>query len=230
MFASMSVLPARAQRKIPLRCAAHIAVVVLVAFVTGCEQRVASGVPRGSGRIVVLGDSLAVSPTRAENFPVVLEARLAAAGLTWRVFNAGVRGDTTAGGLRRIDSLIASYRPDILILALGANDGLRRIDVAEISRNLTEIIIRAKREKSLVLLCGMQLPPLNMLPYGRRYREAFAEVAAQTDVSFVPFLLEDVAMSGSMNGADGIHPNAEGAARIADTIWPYLDELIRRPD
>lgn len=95
------------------------------------------------------------------------------------------------------------------------------------SRNLSEIIFRAKREKSLVLLCGMQLPPLNMLPYGRRYREAFAEVAAQTDVVFVPFLLEGVAMNGNMNGADGIHPNANGAGKIADTIWPYLDKLIR---
>ena len=100
------------------------------------------------------------------------------------------------GGLRRLDSLIATHRPDILILALGANDGLRGVDVKDISRNLSEIIIRAKREKSLVLLCGMQMPPLNMLPYGRRYREAFEEVAAQTDVVFVPFLLEGVAMNG----------------------------------
>ena len=226
MFASMNSVRACAQSVIPLRIATHIAIVVLVVFVAGCESRRTSRVSRASGRIVVLGDSLAVSPSRSENFPAILEARLAAAGLSWRVFNAGVRGDTTAGGLRRIDTLIASHRPDILILALGANDGLRRVDVKDISRNLSEIIIRAKREKSLVLLCGMQLPPLNVFPYGRQFQGVFKDVAEEHALDFVPFLLEGVAMDAKMNGADGIHPNEDGARRIAETIWPYLWEML----
>ena len=181
---------------------------------------------KASGRIVVLGDSLAVSPSEGAGFPRLLEDRLEALGLQWSVVNAGVRGDTTAGGLRRIDTLLATNRPDILILALGANDGLRGLDVNEISRNLTEMIARATNQRAKVLLCGMQLPPINMLPYGRNFRNAFEDVAESENVAFVPFLLEGVAMDANMNGADGIHPNADGAKKIADTIWPELWGLL----
>ena len=183
--------------------------------------------PRQSGRIVVLGDSLSVSPTDRDNFPAVLENRMRARGLGWSVINAGVRGDTTAGGLRRIDTLLASNRPDILIIALGANDGLRGLDVDGMSRNLDEMIGRAQTSGAAVLLCGMQLPPINLLPYGRRFRNAFDRIASEHDVAFVPFLLDGVALDGRMNGTDGIHPNTEGAQKIADTLWPYLDRLVR---
>jgi acyl-CoA thioesterase I len=182
---------------------------------------------RPSGRIVVLGDSLAVSPSASEGFPKVLEDRLRAQGLAWSVVNAGVRGDTTAGGLRRIDGLLASNRPDILVLALGANDGLRRTDVGQMKNNLREIIARARAAGSDVLLCGMELPPLNVFTYGKQFRNAFAELAEEHDVAFVPFLLEDVAMDRNMNGQDGIHPNANGARRIAENLWPQVEPLLR---
>ena len=164
----------------------------------------------------MLGDSLAVSPSDSVNFPAVLETRLKSRGLSWRVFNAGVRGDTTAGGLRRIDAVLAANRPDILILALGANDGMRgsgrhldRFEPDECHRACT-------RGRLRVLLCGMQLPPINLLSYGRAFRGAFESVAAREDVAFVPFLLDGVALDRQMNGSDGIHPNASGAERIAD--------------
>lgn len=142
--------------------------------------------------------------------------------------NAGVRGDTTAGGLRRIDGLLAANRPDILILALGANDGMRKLDVSQMSGNLSEMIARARAGGASVLLCGMELPPLNIFSYGKQFRNAFWEVAERHDVPFVPFLLEGVAMNASMNSADGIHPNADGARRIAETIWPYVEQMIRQ--
>jgi acyl-CoA thioesterase-1 len=143
--------------------------------------------------------------------------------------NAGVRGDTTAGGLRRIDGLLAANRPDVLILALGANDGMRKLDVVQMKDNLTEIVVRAKANGSHVLLCGMELPPLNVFSYGKQFRNAFTEVAAEHDLPLVPFLLVGVAMDGDMNEPDGIHPNADGARRIADTIWPYLEHLLQEP-
>ena len=184
--------------------------------------------PASSGRIVVLGDSLSVSPSDSVNFAAILESSLKDRGLAWRVINAGVRGDTTAGGLRRVDAVLAANRPDILILALGANDGLRGVDVKLIASNLTSLIERARAGGSRVLLCGMQLPPISLLSYGRAFRGVFESVAEAEDVAFVPFLLEGVAMDAKMNGADGIHPNADGAKQIAETIWPYLDELIRQ--
>ena len=207
---------------------AHVTTVtvVLATLLVACDTR-SLNPPRHSGRILVLGDSLSVSPSDTDNFPAILEARLKQSGLGWRVTNAGVRGDTTSGGLRRIDGLLAANRPDILVLALGANDGLRGVEISSIARNIDEIISRAKAEKVRVLLCGMQLPPLNVLSYGRQFRALFEDAADEHDVAFVPFLLDGVAMDRKMNGADGIHPNADGARKIAETIWPHLDELIR---
>jgi acyl-CoA thioesterase I len=207
------------------RASRVVLLLVACALISSCGPGVTRP-PRQSGRIVVLGDSLAVSPSDRDNFPAVLESLMRARGLAWSVVNAGVRGDTTAGGIRRIDNLLASNRPDILILALGANDGLRGLDVGDMSRNLSEIILRAQAAQAQVLLCGMQLPPLNVLPYGRRYRAAFADIADEQGVAFVPFLLDGVALDANMNGADGIHPNADGARRIAETIWPYLEPLL----
>jgi acyl-CoA thioesterase-1 len=205
------------------------AVLLAVAlFATACHTRTAERASRQSGRIVVLGDSLAVSPSEAQGFPGVLEQRLQSHGLSWSVINAGVRGDTTAGGLRRIDALLAANRPDILIIALGANDGMRKLGVEQMADNLGAIIRRAQDHGSEVLLCGMQLPPLNLFSYGKEFRDAFGEVANEHDVPLVPFLLEGVALNPGMNGTDGIHPNADGARRIAETIWPYLDEMIGR--
>jgi acyl-CoA thioesterase-1 len=177
-------------------------------------------------RIVVLGDSLSVSPSVAESFPSELQRRLTDSGSSATITNAGVRGETTAGGLRRIDALLAQ-RPDVLILALGANDGLRGIDVAVMSRNLDEMIARSKRAGVEVLLCGMELPAVRGLPYARDFRAAFAETASRHDIPLVPSLLEGVALNPAMNGSDRIHPNAAGARKIADTVWPYLEPLVR---
>lgn len=199
--------------------------VVLVAG--GCSSSDSPGVRSSAGRILVLGDSLAVSPTPGSGFPQVLQKRLKEAGLSWTVVNAGVRGDTTGGGLRRIDALLAASRPNILVLALGANDGLRRLDVSQMSRNLEAIILKAKAQDTQVLLCGLDLPGIGVLGYGRSYRNAFSDLARKHDVPFVPFLLEGVALNRDMNLPDGMHPNTAGAQRIAETIWPSLERMLR---
>jgi acyl-CoA thioesterase I len=175
---------------------------------------------------MVLGDSLAVSPSEADGFPAVLEARLHERGLTqWTVINAGVRGDTTTGGLGRVDALLAD-RPSILILALGANDGLRGVDVSVVTRNLSQIIERAEARGAKVLLCGMDAPPIRGWDYTVAFHQVFPGVATKYRVPLVPFLLEGVALNPNLNGDDFIHPNAAGARQIAETIWPYLEPMV----
>ncbi|MGQ0733079.1 MAG: arylesterase [Acidobacteriota bacterium] len=179
-----------------------------------------------AGRIVVLGDSLAVSPNRDQAFPALLQERLRRAGWPWTVVNAGVRGDTTTRGLRRVDRLL-SDRPDILILALGSNDGLRATRADVMSQNLEEIIRRAKAAGARVLLCGVQLPEIPGWAYGRTLRNVFSWLADEHDLPLVPYLLDGVALNREMNGPDGIHPNAVGARRIADNVWPHLEPMVR---
>jgi acyl-CoA thioesterase I len=176
-------------------------------------------------RIVVLGDSLAVSPSRAQGFPSVLQARLEARELRWTVRNESVSGDTTTGGLRRLDAALADS-PDILIVALGANDGLRGVDVTVITRNLAEIVERAQARGVTVLLCGMETPPINGWNYTVAFHHIFPGLARKYAVPLVPFLLAGVALNPEMNRDDLIHPNAAGARQIADTIWPFLEPLV----
>lgn len=179
-----------------------------------------------AGRIVVLGDSLAVSPNRAESFPAELQKRLKKSGVQWTVTNAGVKGDKTAGGLGRFN---AALPPDtrILILELGANDGLRGVEIATIEKNLSTMIERAQARNIKVLLCGMIVPPRYGWNYTVAFHGLFPRLATKYNVPLVPFLLDGVALQANMNMQDGIHPNAAGAERIADTVWPYLQQLVR---
>lgn len=183
-------------------------------------------VPEASRRaIVVLGDSLAVSPSRTESFPAVLQARLNAAHPGWTIRNEGVIGDTTADGVQRINAALTADTA-ILVLELGANDGLRGDGIATIEANLGTMIERAQARSVRVLLCGMQTLPFNGLNYALEFHQLFPRVAARYNVPLVPFLLEGVALIPEFNLPDGIHPNAAGARRIADTVWPYLQPLV----
>lgn len=195
----------------------------------GCDGEASPTAPSSAvaeiRRIAVLGDSLAVSPSRAEGFPAVLQSRIESRRLPWTVTNFGVRGDTTTGGLRRLNEVLGGD-PAIVIVALGANDGIRGVPVATIARNLTEIIERAQARGAKVLLCGMETPPINGWNYTVAFHHVFPELAAKYNVPLVPFLLATVALNPEMNGDDLIHPNAAGARQIADTIWQYLDPMM----
>ena len=179
--------------------------------------------------IVALGDSLTagLGVARDEAYPALLEARLRRAGFAYRVVNAGVSGDTTAGGLRRLDWVLRS-RPEVVIVALGANDGLRGQPVAALRDNLTAIVTRLRGSGSRVLLVGMRLPPNYGEAYAGGFAEAFRAVARGTSVAFLPFLLAGVAGDPSLNQADGIHPNAAGHRIVAEHVWPSLQPLLRR--
>jgi acyl-CoA thioesterase I len=182
--------------------------------------------PPTLGRIVVLGDSLSVSPSRSVNFPAELQARLDSATRGWTVHNAGVSGDTTAGGVRRLDEAVAGDT-HVLILALGANDGLRGVSLALVETNLSAMIERAQARRIKVLLCGMETPPSHGWDYTIGFHKIFPRLAARYDVPLVPFLLAGVALDPALNLDDAIHPNAAGARRIGDTVWPYLEPLVR---
>jgi len=179
--------------------------------------------------IAALGDSLTaglgVSPEEA--YPAVLEARLRREGFEYRVINAGVSGDTSAGGLRRIDWVL-KLRPDVVIVALGANDGLRGQAPDVLRDNLTRIIERARAAGVRVLLAGMRLPPNYGVEFTREFADVFPAVARHAQVAFMPFLLDGVAADQRLNQADGIHPTAAGYQTIADRLWPYLRPLLRR--
>jgi acyl-CoA thioesterase-1 len=181
-------------------------------------------------RVVVLGDSLTAGLGLLETqaYPALLQQRIEADGYEFDVVNAGVSGDTSAGGLRRLDwALEGEVR--VLIVALGANDGLRGLSVAEMKQNLSSIIERAKGRGVIVILAGMEAPPNYGQEYALAFREAFRDVAMKERVLFIPFLLKDVAGNSDLNQGDGIHPNAQGAARVADTVWgvlrPMLDQM-----
>lgn len=187
--------------------------------------------PAGSRpRIVALGDSLTAGLGLPESqaYPALLQKKLDADGYNFEVVNAGVSGDTSAGGLRRLDwSLEGDVK--VLIVALGANDGLRGLPVAEMKNNLARIIERAREEEIVVILAGMEAPPNYGDDYTSAFRRVYPELAREHGVRLLPFLLANVAGDTALNQSDGIHPNARGAEIIADGIWqmlqPVLDQL-----
>lgn len=180
-------------------------------------------------RVVFLGDSLTagLGLETSEAFPALLEQQLTSEGLPVTVVNAGVSGDTTAGGLRRL-SWILQQKPDVLVVCLGGNDGLRNLDVATSKENLRQIITEAKNAGTEVLLLGMMIPS----NYGPEYREQFAAIfpalAEETEVPLVPFALEGVAGNPELNQPDGIHPTAEGQKIIAENVIDPLRELVEK--
>jgi acyl-CoA thioesterase-1 len=177
--------------------------------------------------IVVLGDSLSVSPSSAESFPAVLQSKVAAVAPGSTVINAGVAGDTTLRGLRRFDAAIQGH-PDVLVLELGANDGLTGVPIDTLEQNLSDMIERARAQGIQVLLCGMETPPLHGFDYSVDFHNVFSRLAGTYSLPLVPFLLDGVVLDPDLNLPDGIHPNAEGARRIADTVWRYLQPLLVR--
>ena len=180
-------------------------------------------------RIVALGDSLTAGLGLAQSqaWPALLQRTLDEEGYDYHVVNAGVSGDTTAGGLRRLDwALDGDVR--VLVVELGANDGLRGLSPDEMRRNLDRIITEAKARGIVVLLCGMEAPPNFGPDYTREFRAVFADLAATHDVAFLPFFLEGVAGDAALNQPDGIHPNVEGTRRVADLVWRSLGPLLER--
>lgn len=178
-------------------------------------------------RIMVLGDSLVAGygVTERQAFPVQLEQALLAAGHKVTVINAGVSGDTSAGGLSRLDWALAD-RPQLVILELGANDALRGLPPEQTRQNLEAMIIRLKRAGVTVLLAGMQAPRNLGFDYYTKFDRLYSELATRHQVAFYPFFLEGVATEARYNQADGIHPNPDGVQVIVRGILPMVEKLL----
>src|SRR5581483_8137339 len=193
-------------------------------------ERAASPSTDARPRIVAFGDSLTaglgVAPE--DSYPAHLQRRLDAAGYRYRVINAGVSGETTAGGLRRIPWILQS-RPGLVILELGGNDGLRGLNVEETRSNLEQIIKRLLAEKVPVVLAGMKLPPNYGADYTARFEAMYPELAKTYGLTLIPFFLEGVAAKVTLNQADGIHPTGEGYRLIAENIFRTIEPLLAKP-
>jgi len=178
--------------------------------------------------VVFLGDSLTAGYGLAEEqaFPSLVESALVERGLPVRIVNAGVSGDTTAGGVSRLDWLLRQA-PDVVVVELGVNDGLRGLPLEMSERNLREIVTRCLDAGARVLLVGMKLPPNYGPAYTSGFEKIFPKLADELDVPLMPFLLEGVAADPALNLSDGIHPNAEGQRRVARNFLSHIEPLIR---
>jgi len=180
------------------------------------------------GTVVVLGDSLAagygLDPT--ESYPAILQKTIKEAGWNFNMVNAGVSGDTSAGGLRRVEWLL-KRRMDVLVLALGGNDGLRGIPVESMKANLQGIIDRVKHSypQAQIVVAGMKMPS-SMGPYAEQFNAVFPVVAKVNHAALVPFLLEGVGGRHELNQSDQIHPTAEGQKILAENVWKVLRPLL----
>ncbi|MBX8484263.1 arylesterase [Pseudomonas cichorii] len=181
-----------------------------------------------AGTVLIVGDSISAAfgmDTRV-GWVSLLEQRMRNEGYTDKVVNASISGDTSAGGLARLPTLLAEHKPELVILELGGNDGLRGQLPAQLQQNLTSMVQQSKSAGAKVLLLGMRIPP----NYGPRYTTAFAEVypkvAQETNIPLVPFMLEGVGGVASRMQEDGLHPNADAQPLLLDTVWPMLKPLL----
>ncbi len=180
--------------------------------------------------ILIFGDSITagfgIEPQQA--FPALIQDRIDSLGLNFNVINAGLSGETSAGGLRRIDWVL-QRTVDVMILELGGNDALRGIDLSTTKENLQKIIdkVLAKYPEAEIVVAGMQVPPNLGTDYTQQFASIFPELAKKNELLLIPFLLEKVGGSTELNQSDGIHPTAKGHVLIAETVWEYLYPVIK---
>jgi len=205
-----------------------VSLLLLVLQLASCAA--APAAPAAEERVIVaFGDSLTagLGVDAGRTYPALLGERLKREGYDYRVINAGVSGDTTAGGLRRVDWALR-LKPEIVILELGVNDALRGQKLTAVRANLDQLVSRFQAAGARVLVAGMRLPP----NYGDRYAEDFhrlyGDVARARNAPLMPFFLDAVGAVAHLNQADGIHPTAAGYAIVVDRLWPYLVPLLRK--
>lgn len=218
---------------------AAIAVLCLTMIIMGCggeqdagnsETAAVENAKDYKGTIAAVGDSLTAGygVDESEAYPALLEAKLLADGYRFKVINAGVSGETSSGTLSRIDWVMSTLQPDVVILETGANDGLRGINPDVLRENLGNIVRILKENDIQVILAGMRMLP-NLGPqYTKAFNAVYPEIARDHDIVLIPFFLEGVAGKRGLNQSDGIHPTAEGYTRIVDNIYPHIVEGVKR--
>lgn len=178
----------------------------------------------------MFGDSLSAGYGLAQKqgWVDLLDKRLREEGFNYRVANASISGETTVGGANRIAGALKAHRPDIVVLELGANDGLRGHDVDVMKRNLGAMIDQSQRAKAKVLLVGMRLPPNYGMTYTEKFRQTYVELARAKKTALVPFLFEGFADDGRFFQSDRVHPTTEAQSTMLETIWRELKPMLRR--
>jgi len=224
-----------------IRLSSIVSFAVLITMLAGCggsgggyspadidKPLVMPKVEAARPKIIAFGDSLTAGFGLAEkeSYPYLLQEKLRSDGYDYEVINAGVSGDTSLGGLERVDWVLEQENAKILVLELGANDLLRGAPVARMKNNLAQIIRKTKTKGIKILFCGMLAPPTMGADYARDFTMAFADLANEHRVEFLPFLLENVASKKELNQADGIHPNPAGARIMADNIYKALKPML----
>ncbi|HEY4074364.1 MAG TPA: arylesterase [Herbaspirillum sp.] len=180
--------------------------------------------------VLVLGDSLSAEYglVRGTGWVALLRQRLAEQKIDAVVINASISGDTTSGGKARLAPLLAANRPDIFVLELGANDGLRGLPLADAENNLNAMMNMAKKGNAHTLLIGMQIPPNYGTVYGRQFAQVFDKVAKEQKSALVPFLLAGVVQQPALFQSDHLHPTEQAQAMLLDNVWPYLKPLLQK--
>ena len=181
--------------------------------------------------VLVIGDSLSAGfgMKTAESWPSLLEDRLAESGYAHRVVNTSISGETTRGGATRLPAALERHGPQVVIVELGGNDGLRGIPLGEIRRNLQNMIDASLAAGARVLLAGVYIPPNYGPAYTQGFKQIFADLSARDEVALLPFILEGVALDPELMQADGIHPNSAAQPKILDNVWPVLLPLLETP-
>ncbi len=181
--------------------------------------------------VLIIGDSLSAGfgMKTAEAWPSLLEKRLEKSGYPHRVVNASISGETTRGGLTRLPAALEQHVPDVVLVELGGNDGLRGLPLNEIRRNLDEMIERSRAAGARILLAGVYIPPNYGPAYTQGFKDIYSDLSSPADVALLPFILEGVALDPDLMQADGIHPNAAAQPVILDNIWPLLVPLLANP-
>ena len=231
-FRAAALLAAAALAIAPAACRRSTVGTTAATATTDVSPAPAQPLDDSRPKIVALGDSLTagLGLPQSQSYPSLLQADLDRDGYHFDVVNAGVSGDTTAAGLARLDWALQSGNVKILILELGANDGLRGLPVDQMKQNLTGIIERAQQQHIAVLLLGMEAPPNYGAEYARSFREVYRDLARSRDITLVPFMLDGVAGRSDLNQADGIHPNTVGTQIVAKTIWQRLKPMLDAAD
>jgi len=181
--------------------------------------------------IIVIGDSLsaAYGMQQDQAWPSLLQTRLQNNGYDHRIFNSSIAGDTTQGGLARLPGLLEKYRPELVLIELGANDGLRGLSVDTTGQNLAQMIANSQQAGAKVLLSDIRLPPNYGRAYTDKFQQLFSNLAEQFNIGLIPFLLEDIVFDPQLMMADGIHPTAAAQPLLLEVLWPFICGALSPP-
>jgi acyl-CoA thioesterase-1 len=205
--------------------------VVLFVLIVACVSSPAETAKGETPVILVFGDSLSAGYGLAHvelGWVELLKTRLKDAGYGYQVVNASVSGETTAGGLARLPRALELHHPAIVIIELGGNDGLRALPIPQLRANLGHMVDLAAAAGAKVLVLGMRMPPNYGPEYTQQFSDSFSELARAKKVPWVPFLLNDIALSQNLLQEDTIHPNAEGQPKLLENVWPALKPMLRK--